>query len=252
MSNLFKKSELWLSIVVIAVYSILQSLAIEGNERIGIEYSVSAVITLALAVVLYNFIRKNNLRDYYGFKALQVPARGFLYFVPLVVLISINLWNGVKINLSLIDSICYLLYMLSVGFVEEVLFRGFLFRAIAKDNLRMAVIISSLTFGLGHLFNLINGSGMSPIANLCQVVGAVAVGLLFVIVLLRGESILPCIVTHSAIDMVSLFSDETGLTTEKRILFGVARVVIVVMYLLVICRKNKETEKLGLVMTKRK
>ena len=94
-------------------------------------------------------------------------------------------------------------------------------------------------FWSGHLFNLLNGSGMKLVANLCQVVGAVSVGFLFVLILLRGGSIIPCIATHAAIDMVSLFANEDGLTTEKRILFGVVRIAIVILYICVITgRKN--------------
>ena len=196
MYKLYKKSELWFSLIFIFIFSVLQSLSLEGNKQIGVEYSVSAITTLVLAVFLYWFIRRKELKDYYGFRHLQISYKQFLYFIPLFVLISINLWNGVKINLPVTDSICYLVYMLGVGFVEEVLFRGFLFRALAKDNMKMAVIISSLTFGLGHLFNLLNGSGMTLVANLCQVVGAVSVGFLFVLILLRGGSIIPCIATH--------------------------------------------------------
>ena len=43
--------------------------------------------------------------------------------------------------------------MLCVGFMEEVIFRGLLFKAIAKDNAKMAIVISSVTFGLGHVLN---------------------------------------------------------------------------------------------------
>ena len=63
--------------------------------------------------------------------------------------------------------------MLCVGFFEEVIFRGLLFQALAKENIETAVSVSSVTFGLGHILNLLNGSGMGLIANLCQIVGAV-------------------------------------------------------------------------------
>lgn len=66
--------------------------------------------------------------------------------------------------------------MLCVGFLEETIFRGLPFTAIAKDNLKSAVIISSVTFGIGHIINLFNGSGMDLVNNLCRIVFAVAVG----------------------------------------------------------------------------
>lgn len=109
--------------------------------------------------------------------------------------------------------------MLCVGFVEEVIFRGFLFRAIAKDNVKTAIVISSVTFGLGHLINLVNGSGMDLTENLFQIIGAIALGFLFVILSYRGGSLLPCIITHSTINITSVFANETGLTVEKRIIF---------------------------------
>ena len=65
--------------------------------------------------------------------------------------------------------------MLCVGFLEEVIFRGLLFQAIAKDNIKSAVIISSVTFGIGHIINLFNGSGMDLVNNLCQIVFAFAI-----------------------------------------------------------------------------
>lgn len=64
--------------------------------------------------------------------------------------------------------------MLCVGFSEEAIFRGLPFTAIAKDNIKSAVIISSVTFGIGHIINLFNGSGMDLVNNLCRIVFAVA------------------------------------------------------------------------------
>lgn len=93
--------------------------------------------------------------------------------------------------------------MLCVGFIEEVIFRGFLFKAIAKDNLKSAIIISSVTFGVGHLVNLFNRSGMDLVSNLCQICFAIAVGFLLVTIFYRGGSLLPCIITHSAINTLS-------------------------------------------------
>jgi hypothetical protein len=38
--------------------------------------------------------------------------------------------------------------------IEEVIFRGFLFKALQKDKLSVAIIVSSVTFGFGHIVNL--------------------------------------------------------------------------------------------------
>lgn len=245
MRKLYEKSELTFAIVCIVVYSILQSLANPLNEVIGVESSANAIFNILLSVVLFCFIKKNGLIGKYGLCKTSIPARRFLYYMPLFILATSNLWNGIAVNFPLMGIVCYISYMLCVGFVEEVLFRGFLFKAIAKDNVKMAIIISSVTFGLGHLLHLVNGSGVGLVANLCQVFGAVAAGFLFVIIFYRSGSLLPCIITHSAIDMVSAFANETGLTVEKRIMFSLIKFVITAAYALILTKTLPKNQRVN-------
>lgn len=168
MRKLYDKSELTFAIVWIVIYCALQSLANPLNEKIGIEYSASAIFCILQSVILLIFIRRNNLLERYGLCKSSVPARCFFYYVPFFILATGNLWNGVAVNYSIPGTVCRIVGMLCVGFIEEVIFRGFLFKAIAKDNQKSAIIISSVTFGIGHLVNLFNGSGMDLANNLCQ------------------------------------------------------------------------------------
>ena len=116
------------------------------------------------------------------------------------------------------------------------IFRGFLFKAIAKDNIKAAVVISSVTFGIGHIINLFNGSGMDLVDNLCQIVFAIAVGFLLVTIFYRGGSLLPCILVHSAINTLGTFANDTNLTTEMQLLRLAVLIVIVVAYTLILTR----------------
>ena len=143
-------------------------------------------------------------------------------------------------NYSWFEMLCHICLMLCVGFIEEVIFRGLLFRAIAKDNVKTAIIISSITFGTGHLLNLINGRGMELTANLFQVAGAVVYGFLFVILLYRSGSLFPCIITHSAINILSAFANKTGLTLEKRIAFILIELIIIAIYVLTLTKTLPE------------
>ena len=126
--------------------------------------------------------------------------------------------------------------MLCVGFLEEVIFRGLLFKAIAKDNIKSAVVISSVTFGIGHIINLFNGSGMDLVDNLCQIVFAIAVGFLLVTIFYRGGSLLPCIIVHSAINTLGTFANDANLTTEMHLLHLVVLIVTTVAYTLILTR----------------
>jgi len=236
MKKLYEKSELTFAIVWIVVYCVLQSLANPLNRMIGVDYSASAAFCVLQTVVLLTFILKNDLRKRYGLCGSSVPAGRFLFYLPLLVLASGNLWNGVALNYPAADTVCRIVCMLCVGFLEEVIFRGLLFKAIAKDNIKSAVIISSVTFGIGHIINLFNGSGMDLAENLCQIVFAVAVGFLLVTVFYRGGSLLPCILVHSAINTLGTFANDTGLRAEMRLLHIAALIVITVAYTLILTR----------------
>ena len=132
MKKLYEKNELTFAIVWMVIYCVLQSLANPLNEIIGIEYSASAVFCILQTIVLLGFIRKNGLQKRYGLCRSQVPAWRFLYYVPLLVLASGNLWNGFAVNYSPTETVCRIVCMLCVGFLEEVIFRGLLFASIAK------------------------------------------------------------------------------------------------------------------------
>lgn len=240
MKQLYEKNELTFSLVCIGIYCVLQSLANLLNQAIGVQYSASAIFGVLQAVSLLLFITKNNLLKQYGLYRSPIPARQFLYYLPLIVLMTRNFWNGVSINFSLTETICYIVCMLCVGFVEEVIFRGFLFKAMAKDNVKTAIAISSVTFGLGHLLNLINGSGAGLTENLFQVTGAIVIGFLFVILFYRGESLLPCIVAHAFINITSAFANGTGLTIEKRMIIHLVMIVITAAYALILTKTLPE------------
>ena len=236
MKKLYEKNELTFAIVWIVVYCVLQSLANPLNKAIGVAYAASAAFCVVQTVVLFAFIRKNHLQKRYGLCKSPVPACRFLYYVPLIILASGNLWNGFAINYSPAEMACRIVCMLCVGFLEEVIFRGLLFKAIAKDNIKSAIVISSVTFGVGHIINLVNGSGMDPLNNLCQIVFAIAVGFMLVTIFYRGGSLLPCILVHSAINTLGTFANDMNLTTETHLLHLATLIVITVAYTLILTR----------------
>ncbi len=245
MKKLYEKNELTFAIVWIVVYCVLQSVGNPLNKVIGIEYAASAVFCILQTIVLFTFIRKNNLQKLYGLCKTPVPAWRFLYYVPLFILASGNLWNGAALNYTPAETVCRIVCMLCVGFLEEVIFRGFLFVAIAKDNIKSAVVISSVTFGIGHIINLFNGSGMNLVNNLCQIVFAVAVGFLLVTIFYRGGSLLPCIIVHSAINTLGTFANDTNLTAKMHLLHIGILIVITIVYTMILTKTLPKTQKVN-------
>jgi len=242
MTKLYKKSPLIFALTWIGVYIVFTSLAEELSRSIGLEKSLTAAFHLLCSVVLLLWLKNQGLFAEYGLCGAKYPAASFLYYIPLVIASSCNLWLGLRLNLSALESAFYVLSMLCVGFLEEIIFRGFLFKAMSRDNIKSAIIVSSVTFGIGHIINLFNGSGMSIVANLCQVVSAIAFGFMFVIIFHRGGSLLPCIITHSVVNALSVFATEPE-TVAGEIIISLILTAIGVIYTLILLKTLPAPEK---------
>ena len=82
---------------------------------------------------------------------------------------------------------------------------------------------------------IMNGS-FAEISNLCQIIFAITVGFLLVTIFYRGESLIPCIIVHSAINTLSTFANETGFTTEMCLIHIAVLIIITVVYTLILTK----------------
>jgi len=236
MIKIYQKSELWFSIFWIIVYIVGTSITDDLSTRVGIEKSITAGFYLFLCAILLIWIFSNKLHKKYGLCRPTLKIKQFLYFIPLIVLLSVNFWVGVEIKLNLVESIAFIITMLCVGFIEEIIFRGFLFKSLEKDGVKSAIIITSVSFGAGHIINLFLNSA-NLISNICQICYAISTGFLFVILFYKGKSLLPCIITHSLFNALSLFTNESIITTKIEILLMLAIVIITTCYSIYLIRK---------------
>lgn len=241
MRKIYEKSELQFALIWIGIYVVLMSLADSVSQRIGVAKIVTAPVCIGLVLVIYLWICKNGLKEEYGLCPFQGSAGKYLFFIPLVLLASTNLWWGVRLNDSPVESTLYVVSMLCVGFLEEMIFRGFLFKALCRTNIKRAVVISSVTFGIGHIVNLLNGRDIPE--TLMQICYAVAVGLLFTVLFLKGKSLWPCIITHSAINSLSAFANEDGAPIWHGIAGSAFLCVVSLAYVVYIVRVTKEDQK---------
>ena len=243
LKKLYDKSELCFSIVWIIAYVILASIGDNLSLEIGIEKVVTLPILIILSFILFFFIRKNKLYNKYGLCKSNVNPSKMLFYIPLIILITANLWYGVALNFTYLETVFYILSMFCVGFLEEMIFRGLLFKAMEQNDVKSAIIVSSVTFGIGHIVNLINGSGANLISNLLQVVYAMAIGFTFVMIFYKTKSILPCIMTHSIFNALSAFSNEAIMIPQNEIISGIIITIIAGVYALYITFMIKEKDK---------
>ena len=248
MKKIFDKSELTFAIVLIIVYVVGSSLMQRVSGAIGIKYAAETAFNLVMSVVIIVFAKKNGLIKHLGLCRSEVPALKMLFYVPLLLTActGVGLFFGIGTELSATELAFRTAMMICVGFLEEVLFRGFLFRGIAKNNIKEAVVISSVTFGIGHIVNLLNGYDI--LENVIQIVFAVAVGFMLVFIFLRTGSLIACIVFHafnnsiSAISNGSYLINALGSKETAQIVCAVIAIVISVAYTLYIVKALPKRE----------
>ena len=209
MKKLYEKNEVLFAVLWIVAYC---ALTIPVRGELG---DASPLMTAALAVLALGaaaFVRLNHLEKKYGLDGWARDSRRFLYFLPMFILATGNLWSGFGLDYRGMGQVWATLSMALIGFVEEMLFRGFLFKArLKKDGVKVAVIVSAVTFGIGRIVNLLAGQGNWETVG--QVIFAVAWGFLFTLAYYKSGSLWPCIAVHAIVDVASLYNGE-NLTME--------------------------------------
>lgn len=233
MLRLYKKNLLGFSLIWIGIYVVGLSLADSFSEKLGIAKLITTPLGIALSVFLLVWLHRHDFAKVSGLRAFRGSGRAYLWFIPLIVISSCNLWLGVDMQLSPVETALYMLSMLCVGFLEEVIFRGFLYRAMRDEGTRCAILISGLTFGIGHIVNLLNGAEFLP--TLLQICYATAIGVLFTVIYHKSGSLVPCIISHCVVNMLSAFGAEQG--DAERIIVAAVLTVIPLLYSIWIWKK---------------
>ena len=223
MKKLYEKDPVWFAVLWIGIYVLAFGNADTLSEAIGIPKLLTVVVGILLSFLLWHFLRSHRLTEAYGLCRFQGKPRDFLYFLPLIAISSVNFWNGLTLQEAPLTIFLYILSMCCVAFLEEVIFRGLLFRGLCKENITVAIWVSSLTFGFGHIVNLFFGEPVLP--TIMQLVYASAIGFCYTAIVYTGGSLLPCILSHAFVNTTSIFAREPDLphlilTTALQALLG--------------------------------
>ena len=209
MRKLYEKNELTFALVWIAVYVAGSSLAETLNESLGVFKVFSAVFQVILAVFLYLWVKRNGLAEKYGLFLPRYRLATAWFFLPLILVCLYKVCFSPVLRFSPAEAALYVFCMMCVGFLEELIFRGFLFRAIEKRNRTEAIVISSVTFGIGHIVNLFSGQDL--LETIGQIFFAVIVGFALVILFHKGKSLVPCIIFHGVFNALSIVANDEAL-----------------------------------------
>lgn len=243
MKKLFEKNEITFAVVLIIVYVVGSSVILNVSEDPLVQNIAAAAFNAVMTAVLIVFIAKNNLAKHVGLCRSEVSAAKMLFYIPLILCATATLFFGVGLEMSPAATVFRTVKMIFVGFLEEVIFRGFLFKGICKENVTRAIVISSVTFGIGHIVNLFNGYDI--LSAVVQIVFAVAVGFLLVFIFYRTGSLIACICFHSLNNSVSGFSsgehliNALGSEQTAALVSTAAKIAITIIYLLYVIKLPK-------------
>ena len=221
MKRFFDRQPVWFAVVWIVVYVLAFGNADTLSASLGTPKLITALVGLVLTALLLLFLRKHRLFAYFGLRS--VKGLGILWFVPLAALSTVNFWHGLTVRDG---ALLYIISMVWVAILEEVIFRGLLFRAMERDGRTAAIIVSSVTFGVGHIVNLLLGAEL--LSTALQLVEAAALGFCFTAIFMVTGSLLPCILSHAFINCTSIFA--VAPTHADRVTTCVIITVIAVVY----------------------
>ena len=223
MRKLYEKKEILFAVLWIVAYCVILG-TIRGNFGDDSIYMLMALIVFTAGITA--FVKVNHLEEKYGLAGWPKDMKRYLFFLPMWILATGNIWDGFAPSAQGAKLLVSVFSMILVGFVEEMIFRGFLFRAmLAKDKPVMAILISALTFGIGHIVNLF--TGQASFETVMQIIFAVSWGFILTMVCYKSGSIIPCIIAHSMIDALSLLGADNEIVDW--IYIG-ATIVVAIVY----------------------
>lgn len=239
MKKLNEKYEMLIAILSIVVY-VVSVFTVRGN--VGDDSPILTALLAVLAVLVLVYVKTCHLEKTYGLCKWKGKAGTYLFFIPMLILATGNLWGGFGMAYDGMGQAFAVVSMLLVGFLEEMVFRGFLFRVLLKkDPTPVAVAISAVTFGIGHIINLF--SGQPSVETVVQVFFAIALGFIFTFVFYKSGSLILCIIVHGLIDVFSKFNAVEEQNMTLNYVYMGATIVIAIIYCAYLSRKPAALEK---------
>ncbi|MFJ7731269.1 lysostaphin resistance A-like protein [Lysinibacillus sp. NPDC097231] len=164
-----------------------------------IAFAVGALVTL--------WIMKKSKFSFQDFGFRKFKAEAWMAVIVISELIAF--FSGItdRDGFSAQYVFILLLFVIAVGFYEEFIFRGLIFKYLSAKGLKTAIIGSSILFGIGHLENLF--AGQDFLLTLLKVAFAFLFGLVCAEIVAKTKSIIFPIVWHASHDFIAFLTDQS-------------------------------------------
>ena len=233
MWKLYEKKEILFAVLWIVTYCVIMS-ALKGQFGYASIWMLLALIVFTVGIMA--FVKANRLEEKYGLSGFPSNMKKYLFFIPMFILATGNIWDGFALSFKGTELVIATLSMILVGFVEEMIFRGFLFKAMLGNGKTIpAIIVSAVTFGIGHIVNLF--AGQASFETVMQVIFAISWGFILTMAFYKSGSLIPCIIAHAMVDAASLYGADNEL--GDWIYIG-STIIIAIIYCIYLGRLKKD------------
>ncbi len=212
------KKELLKDIVFAVCWIVIYLVTFNGaallSDVIGIPNLLTVIVGFLTCFVMVLILYKQKRLTYYGLSSLKnLNHLRLLLYVPMLIIASVNIWQGFHINDSAVQIVLISLSMICVGFLEEMIFRSFLMKALLHKSPALAIAVSTLIFGLFHALNLAFGADLVP--TLLQVAYSMGFGFMCCAFFYKTNNIIPCIICHALGNIFDTFLPQnTSMTFQ--------------------------------------
>jgi membrane protease YdiL (CAAX protease family) len=211
------------------------------NLQIEMQLIVTTIFLIFSVLIGFFIINKTGLSLIEcGFRMQnRNTLKKVMHYIPLVLIeviaiLLLEFSSEITIN----QYIVLLLFVIAVGFNEEIYFRGIAYNFLLVKGSKTAIIFSSIIFGVLHLANALNGKSL--VYLILQMIFAFLVGFVLAEIVSITKSLWFLIIWHALHDYIaSITCEDWGI---KAIITLALQVCILLIYAIVIWKTNKKLE----------
>lgn len=169
------------------------------------------LIPLAIGLIIY-VLRGHSWKDLYLDSKIKSP-KDILIYVPLLIVLVIIFIGNDGLNLTSIPNLLLMLIIqiCVIGVIEEIMFRGIILKALEGKGTTVAVLISSVLFGITHALQLIGGQSLED--TILQIIYAFVLGAVLALLVLHKHTLMATILFHGVHNFLNLMANTERTTS---------------------------------------
>ncbi|MEN8078756.1 CPBP family intramembrane glutamic endopeptidase [Clostridioides difficile] len=200
-------------IILLSLLSMIISDKLLNILKISTNNPVKYLLPISLVILISYISGYKNIFSLKSRNFIMLFTQGWYIFIVAIINVTLTLLS-LDENLIIMPSKTIVSYFIitniSIGFFEEIIFRGLTLNLLINSNknysIKKAIFISSLLFGLIHFINLFS-SPYLILGTLSQVIYTFCLGILLSSIYIKSRNIFIPIFLHAFFNITGSFSE---------------------------------------------